>query len=151
MNMGFGPAIGEPLPFQAKDAMDCQQQLKSSNSAKHFVFTPVNGECRLVAPEASSMPLQDAISGPASCEDKALEVQMKVDINQVKVTRATTRRLVMFIGIPSGFMIIGLTIGALISVRRRLRTSAARDARANLFARNELLEGLEWDEPCIAE
>lgn len=148
MNTGFGPAIGEPLPFQAKDPMDCQQQLKSSN-AKHFVFTPVNGECRLVAPEASLMPLQDAISGPASCEDKELEVQMKADINQVKVPRATTRRLVIFVGIPSGFMIIGLTItGALISVRRRLRTS---EARANLFARNGLLEGLGWDEPCIAE
>lgn len=74
---------------------------------------------------------------------------MKADIDQVKVPRATTRRLVIFVGIPSGFMIIGLTItGALISVRRRLRTS---EARANLFARNGLLEGLGWDEPCIAE
>eukprot|EP00434_Breviolum_minutum_P014772 symbB.v1.2.013025.t1/scaffold913.1/size152782/3 len=137
MNKGFGPAIGEALPFKTKDAVECQKELRSSAYAKHFVFTPMDGECRLVGPEATPMPAQNAISGPKVCEELAVQLRLKADFKEVG--RAVTRRLVIFVGIPSAFMIAGLIItGAVISVRRRLRLSMA---RTNLFARNELLAG----------
>ena len=147
MNKGFGPAIGEALPFKTKDAVECQKELRSSAYAKHFVFTPMDGECRLVGPEATPMPAQNAISGPKVCEELAVQLRLKADFKEVG--RAVTRRLVIFVGIPSAFMIAGLIItGAVISVRRRLRLSMA---RANLFARNELLAGFGLEEQYITE
>jgi len=148
MNIGFGPAVAEPMPFHTKDAIECQRQLRSySIAAQHFVFHPIDGTCRIVAPGAPQMSLPDVVSGPKACED--LEVQMKADFGQIG--RALSNKLVLFIGIPSGFMIIGLVMaGAIYSVRRRVR---ANTARGRLFLREEEMEGLGWEthDDCIEE
>ncbi|CAJ1361379.1 unnamed protein product [Effrenium voratum] len=153
MNVGYGPAVGEPIPTKVKDAVECQEKLRSSGmaAAQHFVFYPLDSTCRIVAPGAPEMHVPDIISGPKTCEAQQIQIAMKADFRQMAHT-ATTRRLVWFIGVPSGVMMVLLIVGgAIFSVQKRIRRSTARDYFFKSRGEDmDLSMGLDLDD-CIEE
>jgi len=150
MGVGFGPMIGEPIPTSAKDVLDCQKQLQQAGvaAAQHFTFDPSSGMCRIVAPGAPEMAMAGVMSGPKACEDLN-RIQLKADWRSV--ASLAESKMVRFVGIPAGVMLVLLmVVGASIQVRRRAQKKRRCFFRAS---RDTDLEGMESEmaEPCIWE